>query len=1457
MGVAIPQIVTEDRAGGGQVIEGSLKFDSSKSHYLTRTPSSAGNRKTWTWSGWVKRSALSTYQYIWGNANVSAENGFMLRFDNNDVIRIADWTNTAVWQKITTQVFRDVSAWYHIVISYDTTNATASDRVRFYINGSRVTSFSTNTDPTQNYDGYTNNTSADSIGRWGLQADYYLNANISNVYLIDGQALDASYFGYTDPLTNTWRPKKFKPQATPNNGTVWSNDLTSNVGFYAGEGAIYAFDGDNTTYASVATGGASNYINFSCNIPIVSTLRVKVSTSTNYVYINGSGTPAVSGTGYLTVPSPPANLTQLRVYGDTGVGARIYAIEVDGIELLDGDTSNMGANAFYLPFDGNSPIGQDQSGRGNNWTPVNFGGSNTLEKSTGALPILNTDGGGKVARVGVRTDSAVGAAVTCVLALPLVGIKSDFSNSVDSRSSNKAVTENGGISGSSIQSNFYGRSYLFDGSNDYLTVGTNTDWTFLHNGSSYTVECWVYATSTYGYLGRGYIFFNTQGSIAGAETGFALWCNSSSIKVSAPNGNPGSTQVNLSYNYVLPANKWTHLAVTFDGSTCNLFIDGVISATDTASSFSASTSTNTLNIGRTTDSYYFNDGYLQDVRIYQGVKYTQNFIPASTDPDILPDTPSGVAYGSNVTPIPSTDGGSIALNGTGDYLKTVGASSDFAMGTGNFTIEMFIYPQTVAVYSPGILSWSSTEGTTADYTNAGFIAYGADRSITVLLGTNSSYASISTPAVLKFDSWNHIAIVRDTGNTFRVFVNGELAVTDTSTLASTNITAQYMTFGAYYTNNNYMVRGFISNVHVVKGTALYSSNFTPPVVGIASTTNTKLLFAKSGISTTATEVTPSGVTIGIAGTARVTNFNPFTSNINTQRGQESGYCTLNPLTSPGTNYITLSNGNLDQVALTETVSSTKGTVGVTTGKWYWECNLKLLSSGGVSPRIGICRQSAPSLSQANGADEWIIYMTDYAGYGGRGAHNSTLVGSDAPFANGDVGMFALDMNSSKIYFGKNGIWLNGGNPVNGSGAFFTDVTGEIFPLTNTGYYSSVSMNFGQKPFKFPPPTGFQPLALANTPRPTIVRPDQYVGVTTYKGNNSSKVVSNLPFKPDFVWIKNRTGGSSDHGLFDSVRGAGYALRSSTTGEETIPSPNDGFISFDKNGFTMGANNNSGCPDINYINNNDYVAWAWKAGGNSNTFNINDIGYSTASAAGLTVGSITPTGASVNTKSGFSIIGYTGTGANATISHGLGNVPSFIIIKKRTSSPGATNWRVYHSALGNTKAIFLSTTGASDTNSVYWNNTSPTSSVFSLGSDDGLNASSQTHIAYLWAEIPGFSKFGSYTGNGSADGPVIITGFRPRWVMVKGSTFTSNWNILDAARDPYNLQSNRLRPNLSSAEGSDTSGTYAICWDALSNGFKLRGGSSTNDVNQTNETFIYAAFAEAPSFNLYGGQANAR
>ena len=328
--------------------------------------------------------------------------------------------------------------------------------------------------------------------------------------------------------------------------------------------------------------------------------------------------------------------------------------------------------------------------------------------------------------------------------------------------------------------------------------------------------------------------------------------------------------------------------------------------------------------------------------------------------------------------------------------------------------------------------------------------------------------------------------------------------------------------------------------------------------------------------------------------------------------------------------------------------------------------------------------------------------------------------------------------------------------------------------------------------------------------------------TTYTGNAGTNVIINQAgFKPDLVWIKLRSG-SASHLLTDSVRGVTAEVGTNRSDAEQTVS--NALTSFNTNGFSLGNQSFS----VYYGSMNDsgstYVGWQWQAGQGSNTTN--------------TTGTITST-VSANATAGFSIVSFTMPNASApqTVGHGLGAVPSFIVMKYRSQG---SQWYCYHTSLGNGAEIHMNSTAALNSSSTFWNSTTPTSSVFTLGSAFVPDTSTSTMIAYCWAPVAGFSQFGSYTGNGSTDGPFIYLGFRPAYVMVKRTDSTGNWIVLDTTRSAYNYLTNDLLPNTPDAEQSPTT---AWGWDMLSNGFKLRD-NGTND-NANGGTYIYAAFAENP------------
>jgi hypothetical protein len=686
-------------------------------------------------------------------------------------------------------------------------------------------------------------------------------------------------------------------------------------------------------------------------------------------------------------------------------------------------------------------------------------------------------------------------------------------------------------------------------------------------------------------------------------------------------------------------------------------------------------------------------------------------------------------------------------------------------------------------------------------------------------------------------SWYHIVLNIDTtqatsSNRAALYINGILV-----SYSSAAYPAQNADLAINSTTNHYIgvnpsigqyFDGYMTEVNFIDGQALTPTSFGEfnTITGVWQPkkytgtygTNGFYLNFQDNSGATATTIgkdssgngnnwTPNNISVTAGAT-----YDSMTDVPTLTSATQSNFATLNPLARTVSPQATLSNANLT-ISSPGTTDVTYGSIGVSSGKYYWEVTP---TTATTNTMIGIGRDGGLfDWRTANGYAYW--------GSNGNKYTNSTGTAYGASYTTNDVIGVALDMDAGTLTFYKNNA---------SQGTAFSSLSGTFFPMiSNAGGGASWAgnVNFGQRPFAYTPPTGFVALNSFNLPNSTITNGSNQFAATLWTGNGSSpRNITGLNFQPDFVWVKSRNAGVS-HSLNDSVRGFGTTknLQSNTTSAEGASGANGAVSAALSNGFTVAA----GATDSANVNNNTvtYVGWSWKANGTAIT---------------NTSGSITSS-VSANPSAGFSIVTYTGTGANATVGHGLGVAPSLIIVKSRSV---VVDWAVYHKSIGNTGAVFLDLTNATNTNIVFWNNTTPTSSVFNIGINVSVNQSAATYVAYAFAEIPGFSKFGSYTGNGSTDGPFIYLGFRPRWLLIKRTDSTGNWNLYDSTRNPYNVADLYLQTNNSNAEASGI--TFPSAIDLLSNGFKTRNYDATYgpNINANGGTYIYMAFAENPFKN---------
>ena len=750
-----------------------------------------------------------------------------------------------------------------------------------------------------------------------------------------------------------------------------------------------------------------------------------------------------------------------------------------------------------------------------------------------------------------------------------------------------------------------------------------------------------------------------------------------------------------------------------------------------------------------------------------------------------------------------------------------------------------------------------------------YIAFDSNHKIYIMnysqYAGDAVYNYVTTQVFRDLSAWYHIVWVSDTtngtaGDRIRLYVNG---VRITSFTIATNPSQNYegwingdggsgVQLGVgrvvpYAPSAEYLA-SYMSDANFVDGLALAPTNFgefksgawipIEPDVSDYGTNGFRLKFDQVGVGTASTS------TIGADSSGKTNHYTSsgiVASDCAMPDSPENNFATLNPLDADGH---TNSEGNL-KVSGNVIYGHEKSTFAVTSGKWYFEGKLAVQQN---DTAIGLANQNASTLSHYLGNN------TDSVGYlsDGRFFYNGSSQASYSSYGTSDVGQIAFDADTGEIWIGKNNTWQNSGDPANGTGEVVTVSWSEFIVSARTVGSGAMVFNFGQDDtfvgaitsagntdgngkgvFKHAPPSGFLALCTANLPEPTIgpnsdTQADDHFNTVLWTGDNNARSIDDVGFQPDWLWTKSRSNAES-HRLHDSSRGDNGTVMYELNSDATEVEGTDTLVTgFDAEGFNIAAGGNT--PNVS---GRTYVAWNWKANGGTTSSN--------------TDGTITST-VQANTTAGFSIVTYTGTGSNATVGHGLGGLGQaldMLIVKNRDT---AKDWRVWFKGFSGTERLELNNTDAKASTATSWNETIPTSTVFSLGADTNTNNNTDDYLAYCFHSVEGYSKFGVYTGNGNADGTFVYLGFRPAWIMVKRTDSADNWAIYDSVRDTFNVRDSYLYADLANVEA-----TYSTAIvDFLSNGFKWRG--AVNFGNNSSGTYIYMAFADSEGAFKY---ANAR
>ena len=1456
-------------SGDSFELEQSLKLSESKTSYLSRTPTTASNRKTWTWSGWVKRGTLGVERALWGvgESSSQANVGFGLYFFTDDCLRC--WVNGGQASFRTTAKYRDTSAWYHVVLK----SSTVSPYFNLYVNGVEITDFSL--DQRTTYPG-TNNTEMNQantvhyVGGW-KNGDYYALAGyLSEVHFIDGTALTASSFGETGDY-GEWKPKEVS-------GLTYGTN-----GYYLPFKGDYSVEGFSTvTWKGNAVSG--NYIGGTGFKPDFTWIKQR---SGPYSHVLAN---PISGNGrFLSAASTgaeSADFTKFQNFAKDGFTVGTHAgVNANGHSYV-GWNWDMGAD---------TPTGFSAvTYKGGSSNVAGFGFSPDLVwiKSRGSTHehILFDTLRGATKNLTTVTTAAQWTNTGGLTAFEPDGFSLGSWNDVNSSSyeyvswgwdmgGTTATNTSGGITSTVRANTTYGQSIV-----KYTGTGSNST---VGHGLSAAPEMIIAKSDNAGYSWSVY-----HTSLASNSHTLTLDTDAKSFDESNKFTSTAPTSSVFSVG-----NHGTNISTKQQIAYCFHSVTGY----SKISSYSGSgTSGNTITTG-------FRPAFVliknrdtagENWYIFDSTREPLGELDTALKPDVSnADTTSSakkVEFTSTGFKLNSTNS---ALNASGDtyvYYAVAGGMDSISDYNTYGSIDSRVKAN--PTYGQSIVSYvgNATSGATVGHglsstpemiilknrdSGTDWNVFHTSRGATKFLRLNSNVAEGTNSAI-----WN------DTAPTSSVFSLGNNADPNSNNedyiAYCFHSVAGYSKFGSYTGNGSTtgpsVTLGFAPAFLLIKSAtqgepwSLIDNMRTHATTGLEN-----VLAANTDAAETQYSVDLNSNGFQIKDTTGVLNANSqtyiymafadkreyaywldqsgnnndWTSNNLTESdisvdSPTNNFATFNPLQAGDAGSVvgTISEGNLKHYLSGSGQALTMGTIAPTTGKWYCEFTMGDPSGAGSDRcAVGIGDVYDVDIQGAGNGDKTVMVSTSTANR----VWLTDNVESDNNFparTTGSIIQFAWDIDNSKVWIGIDNQWCNSSGAVipksdveAGNNATVTD-TGltSVSPLNRWSAGSSITqthwLNCGQDSsfsgyktaqgnqdsndigdFYYTPPTGFLALCTDNLTAPAVT-PQEHFNTVLYTGNNTARSITGVGFASEMVWIKGRTG-SNNHALFDKVRGASQRLVVDTNGadeQQTGNMPTDGFSIAD--GFKLG---NSG--DIVNGNNIPYVAWNWKANGSGSTDNSGD-NNATVSA---------------NTDAKFSIVKYTGTGGEPkTIAHGLGVKPEMVIIK-RTSGVGS--WIVWHKDLADNYAF-----EGLDTNGAAIDGGSPiskyvdavSSTLVSVGDAGENNNSGDTFIMYCWASVDGYSKVGSYTGNGNADGAFVHTSFAPAFILWKNATDAgTNWVVFDNKRDTFNPNDDALYPNATTAEEED----YDV--DFLSNGFKFRNTSSW--ANSNGKSYIYMAFAETP------------